>query len=108
MFRWFETRVDPFQNYDDSKPLPRSLGAFFKTMLWPIRWVIAIALLFAGLAALAEVLVFHYVQRLIDMMGEATPETMWETYGSELLFMGFVAFLLRPLVDLIEIGRAHV
>jgi len=103
MFQWFETRVDPFQDYDDTKPLPRELRPFFLAMLWPMRWVIGVALIFGALAALAEVLVFSYMQRIVDMMGEATPETIWQTHGSELLFMAFIALLLRPLVDLIAI-----
>ena len=103
MFRWFETRVDPFQSYDDTKPLPRKLRPFFLSMLWPMRWVIAVAMIFGGLAALAEVLVFSYMQRIVDMMGEASPETIWQTHGSELLVMAFVALFLRPLVDLIAI-----
>ena len=103
MFRWFETRVDPFQTYDDTKPLPRELRPFFIAMLWPMRWVIAVALVFGALAALAEVLVFSYMQRIVDMMGEATPETIWETHGSELLLMAFIALFLRPIVDLIAI-----
>ena len=103
MFRWFETRVDPFQTYDDTKPLPRELRPFFIAMLWPMRWVIAVALVFGAMAALAEVLVFSYMQRIVDMMGEATPETIWETHGSELLLMAFIALFLRPIVDLIAI-----
>ncbi len=103
MFRWFETRVDPFQTYDDTKPLPRELRPFFVAMLWPMRWVIAVALVFGAMAALAEVLVFSYMQRIVDMMGEATPETIWENHGSELLFMAFIALFLRPIVDLIAI-----
>ena len=103
MFRWFETRVDPFQDYDNSRPLPETLGAFYTDMLWPVRWVIAVALIFGGLAALAEVLVFSYMQRIVDMLGEATPETIWQTHGRELLIMAFIALLLRPLIDLIAV-----
>ena len=103
MFRWFETRVDPFQSYDDTKPLPQKLRPFFVAMLWPMRWVIAVAMIFGGLAALAEVLVFSYMQRIVDMMGEASPETIWQTHGNELLLMAFIAFFLRPAVDLIAI-----
>jgi ATP-binding cassette subfamily B multidrug efflux pump len=99
MFRWFETRVDPFQSYDDTKPLPRTLKPFFVTM----RWVILVALIFGGLAGLAEVLVFSYMQRIVDLLGEASPETIWQLHGREMLFMAFVALFLRPLVDLIAI-----
>lgn len=108
MFRWFETRIDPFQPYDDTKPLPRALWPFFRTMLWPLRWVIAIALVLGGLAALAEVLVFSYMQRIVDMLGEASPETIWQTHGQELLIMAFIALLLRPLVDLVAIAVTNL
>ncbi len=103
MFRWFETRVDPFQSYDAAKPLPRTLPAFYGSMLWPMRWVIVVCLIAGGLAALAEVLVFSYMSRIVDMLGEASPQTIWQTHGREILFMGFVALLLRPLVDFFAI-----
>ena len=108
MFRWFENRVDPFQPYDDSKPLPRALRPFFIEMLWPLRWVIAVAMVLGGLAALAEVLVFSYMQRIVDMMSETAPETIWETHGSELLLMAFIALFLRPLVDFIAIVTTNL
>ncbi len=108
MFRWFETRVDPFQSYDDTRPLPRKLRPFFLAMLWPMRWVIAVALVLGGLAALAEVLVFSYMQRIVDMMGEASPDTIWNTHGNELLLMAFIAFFLRPLIDFIAITTTNL
>ena len=103
MFRWFETRVDPFQNYDDGAPLPSKLSAFYKSMLWPMRWVIVLSLLLSGAAALFEVLVFHYVQRIVDMLGEATPETLWQQFGTELIVIAAVVLVLRPLIEVVAI-----
>ena len=108
MFRWFETRVDPFQAYDATKPLPRTLPRFYRSMLWPMRWVIAVCLIFSGLAALAEVLVFSYMSRIVDMLGEASPETIWQTHGREILFMGFVALFLRPIADFFAIVLSNL
>lgn len=103
MFKWFEERIDPFQPYDDTKPIPTTLTAFFRDMLWPLRWVVLISLILSGLAALAEILMFRYVQRLVDMLGEAEPAELWARFGPEILFMAFVALLLRPLIEFFAI-----
>jgi len=67
------------------------------------RWFETRVDVFGGLAALAEVLVFSYMQRIVDMLGEASPQTIWQTHGKEILFMGFVALFLRPIVDFFAI-----
>jgi len=108
MFRWFETRVDPFQPYDDKGEMPPTLAKFFLQMIWPVRWVIVMALVFGGAVALLEMLMFRYVQRLIDMMQETTPADLWAAHGTEILVMGAVVLLLRPVVDLIAVGLINL
>ena len=103
MFRWLETRVDPFQSYDDQKPLPRELGPFIRAMMWPMRWVLLLAFVFSALAAIGEVLVFHYMQQIVDMLGKAGPEELWEKFGTEIIIAAVVVLLIRPLFDVATI-----
>ncbi len=104
MFRWFASRVDPFQPYDIEDSIPSTLTRFFISMLWPVRKIIALALILGGAVALLEMLMFRYVQRLVDILGETTPETLWADHGPEIILMAFVALFLRPLVDFLAIG----
>ncbi len=108
MFRWFETRVDPFQPYDDKSAVPPTLTKFFVAMIWPVRWVVAMALVFGAAVALLEMLMFRYVQRLVDMMESTTPAEIWAAHGTEILVMAAVALLLRPMVDLIAICLINI
>jgi len=103
MFRWFATRVDPFQPYDDRAEMPPTLTRFFTAMLWPVRWVVVLTLVFGGAVALLEMLMFRYVQRLVDMLGETTPADLWATHGTEIVAMALVALLLRPAIDVVSI-----
>lgn len=107
MFRWFETRIDPFQPYDTSAEMPPTLRGFFIRMLWPVRKVIALCLFLSAAVALFEMLMFHYVERLIDIMGSTTPATFWAEHWTEILVMAFVAFMLRPIVEFFSISLVN-
>ncbi len=103
MFRWFETRVDPFQPYDVSAGMPKTLRGYFVAMLWPVRKVIIVTLVLSAAVALLEMLMFRYVERLVDLMGTTSPADFWATYSVEIGMMALVALFLRPAVDLLAI-----
>ncbi len=103
MFRWFANRVDPFQPYAIDDGIPPTLTKFFVAMLWPVRKIIVLALILGGAVALLEMLMFRYVQRLVDILGETTPATLWADHGTEIMVMAFVALFLRPVVDFIAV-----
>jgi len=103
MFRWFETRVDPFQTYDVDAEMPPTLWRFFVAMLWPVRGVIAIAVVAMTAVALLEMMMFRYIQRLVDMLGETTPGALWEMHGTEILVMVAVVMFLRPVVEAVTV-----
>ncbi len=108
MFRWFANRVDPFQPYETLDDMPPSLARFFLAMIWPVRWVVLMALVFGGAVALLEMLMFRYVQRLVDILGETTPADLWATHGTEIAVMAFIALFLRPIVDFIAINLINL
>ncbi len=103
MFRWFETRVDPFQPYDVSAEMPKTLTGYFVAMLWPVRKVIAVTLILSAAVALLEMLMFRYVERLVDLMGTTTPAEFWAQHGAEIAVMACVVLFLRPIIDLMAI-----
>jgi len=101
MFRWFEERIDPFSEYDRNKAIPSTIGAFFREMLWPVRWPIAVATALSACAAIAEILMFSFMQRLVDMLGTAEPAALWQDYGNEIIIMAVVALMLKPALELL-------
>lgn len=95
MFRFFESRVDPFAP-PPAGPPARSVWGFIAAQLWPYRrwlpWVALVGLL----AALTETALIFYSGRLIDLMAASGPQAFWASHHVEiLLVLGFV-LLIRP------------
>ncbi|MGE3915492.1 MAG: ABC transporter ATP-binding protein [Hyphomicrobiaceae bacterium] len=99
MFRWFETRIDPFPETPPERP-PRTLVDFYWYFVRPV-WPVFLVLLTVGcIGSLIEVALFAFVGSLVDLMRAArTPETFFADHGWTLLSMAFVALVLRPLVS---------
>ena len=82
MFRWFETRLDPFPAEEPVEP-PKTLLAFclhYSRGAWPY---IAIAAVFNTAIALAEVGMFGFLGRIVDWLSAQNRETFLQTEGLE-------------------------
>jgi ATP-binding cassette subfamily B multidrug efflux pump len=102
MFRWFETRIDPFPGDPPERP-PAALGAFYWHFVKPVWPVFLVLLVVGGVGSLIEVALFAFVGSLVDLMRESkSPETFIQDHGSTLLWMGVVALILRPAVSTIH------
>ncbi|MGH1478815.1 MAG: ABC transporter ATP-binding protein [Geminicoccales bacterium] len=102
LFTWFEKLIDPFQDRPVVQP-PTDLLAFywhFARQIWPLFAL----LLFIGLVvALIEVSLFAFLGEIIDMVRQATDSaTFFADHGTTLIFMAFIAMILRPAVALIH------
>jgi ATP-binding cassette subfamily B multidrug efflux pump len=102
MFRYFETLIDPYQPYDETAEIPDRLLPFYRRFLWPARKVIAATMLLGLLFALAEALMLRFAGQLVDILSQATPETLWAEHRLELLAMIGVVLVFRPLVKIAE------
>lgn len=102
MFRWFETRIDPFAGGSDVRP-PDGLWAFYWHFLrqcWP-AFVLLVVVGFFG--ALIEASLFAFVGNLVDRMREAaSPETFIADNWRVLVLMGLVAVMLRPVFTVLS------
>ncbi len=101
MFSWFERRIDPFTGGWERPP--ETLAAFFWHFIRQ-SWGSFAALLAIGfVAGVIEASLFAFVGSLVDMMREAeTPETFLADHGYTLLFMAFVAAVLRPIANFLH------
>ena len=100
MLRYFEHLIDPFVP-EESDP-PTGLLAFYRHFLMPV-WPYVVALMAAGLCvSLAEVAIYSYVGRLVDLMTNGHTGSFLADHGWQLAGMALVVVVLRPLVNAIQ------
>ena len=101
LFRWFETRIDPFPDEIPGQP-PAKLGAFVWVYLRPVAWSFAVLVVVTLVMAAIEIVTMAFVGRIIDMMKDApSPAAFWQQNGGQLAIMAVVTAVVRPLMSLI-------
>ena len=102
LFRWFETRIDPFAEASAGRP-PTTLVAFYVHFLAPV-WPVFAALLVAGfLGSAIEVALVGFIGSLVDMMKAAeNPDVFLDRHKWVLGGMAFVALVARPVVSTVH------
>ncbi len=98
MFRWFEQRISPFKP-SPATPPPNELLGFYWYFIRQCKSVIFAVLIVGLVVALIEVLLFAFLGELVNLMTAAeTPASFFSDHGELLLWMAFVALILRPIV----------
>ncbi len=95
IFRWFESLIDAFKEPDDGMP-PQSVWrfyAFYLRQVWP---VFAVAIVVGFVVAIVEVSLFGFIGSIVDMAKGVPATDFFQRHGRELLWMGFVALVVRP------------
>jgi ATP-binding cassette, subfamily B, multidrug efflux pump len=96
MFRFFETRIDPFRDHDESMP-PATLAGFYGRycrQAWP--WLAA--LMAVGLiVSLIEVSILRFVGSIVDLLRATSPTRVLQDSGGTFLLMGLAILVARPL-----------
>ena len=90
MFAYFERLLDPYQPYDDSRPPPSKLFAFYREFLHPARWILGAAAIFSMFAAIAEAMLIQFAGQLVDILTDSTPTTLWRDHGTSILWMAAI------------------
>ncbi|KLT72869.1 multidrug ABC transporter ATP-binding protein [Neisseria arctica] len=93
IFHWFESRVDPYPDAEPKTPQGQSVSAFIWSNLEGLRiWLFVLMLLSAGLGVLSAVL-FQFMGKLVDWLGNYTPSELWAEKGTALVAMAAVLLL---------------
>ncbi|GAB2576065.1 ABC transporter ATP-binding protein [Dyella jejuensis] len=96
IFRWFESLIDAFKEPVDSMP-PTSVARFYVFYLRQVWPVFAAAIVVGFGVALVEVSLFGFIGRIVDMAKGLPGKSFFQVHGRELLWMAFVALVLRPI-----------
>ena len=97
MFRYFESRIQPFPTEEPPLP-PAGLVAFawhYTRDVWP--WLVAMSVL-SAMIAFAEVQIFGFLGTLVDWLSSADREVFLEQEGARLAAMGAFILLGLPLI----------
>jgi ATP-binding cassette, subfamily B, multidrug efflux pump len=96
MFRWLESRIDPFARRGFVMP-PSALLSFYWHFVRPVWPAFALILFFDLLAAISEVLLATFLAQLIDLMkSAATAASFFSDHAGVLVWMAFVILIARP------------
>ncbi|MEC7761616.1 MAG: ABC transporter ATP-binding protein [Pseudomonadota bacterium] len=97
MFRFFESRVDPFVDHDRATP-PGRIWPYVKTHLgnfWPwLGWMAVTGLI----VAVTETAIIAYMGRVVDLIEAGEAATFWSQHGVELALAALAVLLVRPAV----------
>ena len=101
MFRFFETRIDPFRAHPDTMP-PASLIGYYLRFCGQV-WPYFVALMAIGLVvSLIEVEILRFVGALVDILRTSNPRDLWRDHGREFVGMGLLVLIGRPLAALVH------
>ena len=98
MFRFFETRIDPFRDHDESTPPATLFGYYgrYCRQVWPfLAALMAISLI----VSLIEVTILRFIGALVDLLRSTSPEEVLRAYGGEFLAMALLILVGRPLAS---------
>ncbi|WP_299956063.1 ABC transporter ATP-binding protein [uncultured Roseobacter sp.] len=102
MFRFFERLVDPYCPYTETNNPPQTLWPFMLQYAQPFKKVFVWAGIMSVIVAAIEISLIFYMGRVVDVL-EGAPETVWETYGTELILMAIFILTARPLLQALDV-----
>ena len=89
MFRYFETRVDPYPECEPGRP-PRGMLSFLWAGTEGLRsYILGMTLLTAAIAVFEAVL-FWMLGRVVDWLSAVEPGALWSEHGGTLLLLGAI------------------
>ncbi len=100
----FERLVDPYTPYEETDAPPQRLWPFLRQYMGPFRKVFWAAGLMSVLVAAVEVGLIWYMGRIVDVLSEVGREALWSEYGLELLLAAGFILILRPLLQMLDVG----
>jgi ABC-type multidrug transport system fused ATPase/permease subunit len=101
MFRFFETRIDPFRDHDESTPPATLIGYYgrYCRQVWPYL----VALMTISLVvSLIEVTILRFIGALVDLLRSTSPDRALHAYGGEFLAMALLILIGRPMASFVH------
>ena len=104
MFKVFETLVDPYVDYPQDDTPPRRLWPFLNAYARPFRKVFVLTGLASITVAFFEIWLLWYLGRVVDLLDASGVQGFWAAHGWELLAVAVFLLLIRPLLQVLDVG----
>lgn len=102
--RYFERLVDPYTPYTETNDAPRKIWPFLRQYMGPFRRVFWAAGIMSIITASVEIGLIWYMGRVVDVLSNTRPESLWADYGFELILAALFLLLLRPLFQGLDVA----
>lgn len=97
LYRWMETRVDPFAAFDETQTPPRSVWAFMWHYIRDVRHWLGLIAISAFVFSTVEASLYILLGWFIDLVSQNKPEDVWSNHGWLLGLVVFFVLVVRPL-----------
>ncbi|MDR2871162.1 MAG: ABC transporter ATP-binding protein/permease [Xanthomonadaceae bacterium] len=106
MFRWFETRLNPYPDDPPTQP-PKTLFAFCRYyMRGSEKWLLLMAVLSAAIAII-EVALYSFTGSIVDRLSSHTPATLLADEGWLFVLMAAVVLVVMPVICFFNAATIH-
>lgn len=106
MFRYFESRIDPYPPQEPSTP-PKGLLAFCWAYTRPVAGWLVIMSLVTAFVAVGEVALFGFLGSIVDWLSNSERGGFIEREGTRLWLMGGFLLIALPLATLLHSFIVH-
>ncbi|MFV0299484.1 MAG: ABC transporter transmembrane domain-containing protein, partial [Paracoccus sp. (in: a-proteobacteria)] len=106
MFRWFESRLDPYPQDLPQMPPRGFWGFLLHYSRGAILWLILLAVS-SGLIAVIEVSLFGYLGDLVNRLAGTPRAQFWQVEGRRLALMGALLLVVLPLLNALSSMVMH-
>jgi ATP-binding cassette subfamily B multidrug efflux pump len=98
MFRWLESRIDPFAPFDEARTPPQTLRGFMWAYLAPVRGWLGVLLLTSVAVGIFESSLYLLIGWFVDLLARSDPQRLLADHGWQLAGIGALILFVRPLV----------
>ncbi|MBO9476087.1 ABC transporter ATP-binding protein [Shimia sp. R11_0] len=102
MFKFFETLVDPYCDYDEVDAPPTKLWPFMREYARPFRKVFVITAIISVIVAAVEIGLIAYMGRIVDLLS-GDPTQVWADHAGEFIAVVLFVLFLRPALQALDV-----
>ena len=102
MFKFFESLVDPFCQYEETDTPPREISNFLRDYTKPFYFLFGVTAFFAVLVATIELLLIYGIGQIVDLMQTGSRQEILDN-GLFIAFFLILAGIGMPLIASITV-----